>query len=194
MAHDFRLSVSAMVKRVPALRIAPSLDKVPLVTFLAGLLFVVTPSHAQAPPDWMVCTGKVPAQPDRQVAVCTALIEAGRETAANLAVVYCSRGVAHQARDKLEPAIADYDAAARIAPEGATKHLCRGYGNLARVLVDDAITEFSEAIALDPSPSRPFLARGRAYRARATSLGQWRTTTRRSAATQTMRLLSTTAA
>ena len=62
--------------------------------------------------------------------------------------------------------IADYEAAARIAPEGATKHLCRGYGNLARALVDDAITEFNEAIALDPSSSRPFLARGRAYRAK----------------------------
>jgi hypothetical protein len=52
----------------------------------------------------MVCTGKVFVQPDRQVTACAALIEAGRETAANLAVVYCSRGVAYQARDKLEPA------------------------------------------------------------------------------------------
>ena len=30
--------------------------------------------------------------------------------AANLAVVYCARGVAHQARDMIEPAIADDDA------------------------------------------------------------------------------------
>jgi len=100
-----------MFKRVPSLRIAPSLDKAPLVTFLAGLLFMVTPSDAQAPPDWMVCTGKVPVQPDRQVAACTALIEAGRETAANLAVVYCARGVALQARDMIGPAITDYDGA-----------------------------------------------------------------------------------
>ena len=114
----------------------------------------------------MVCTGKVQvAQPDQQVAACTAIIEAGQETPTNMAVAYCARGVAFHARDQLNRAIADYDESVRIGPKSPTGYRCRGYGNFARGALDEAISDFNEAIALDPN-SASFLARGRAYRAK----------------------------
>src|SRR5215469_15724413 len=87
------------------------------VKFLAGALLFVTPVAAEVSQDWMVCSGKLPAaRPDQRVAACTAVIAAGGETPTNLAVAYCSRGVAHHARDQLDRAIADYNEAVRIAP------------------------------------------------------------------------------
>jgi tetratricopeptide (TPR) repeat protein len=134
--------------------------------FLAGGLLVITPASAQMSPDWMVCTGKVQAaQPDQQVAACTAIIETGQETSTNMAVAYCARGVAFHARDQLERAIADYDESVRIGPKSPGGYRCRGYGNFARGALDEAISDFNEAIALDPS-SASLLARGRAYRAK----------------------------
>jgi hypothetical protein len=68
---------------------------------LAGALLIITPANAQMSRDWMVCTGKVQAaQPDQQVAACTAIIEAGQETPTNMAVAYCARGVAFDARSR----------------------------------------------------------------------------------------------
>jgi hypothetical protein len=89
------------------------------MTYLVVTLFIVTPAaDAQISPDWIVCSGKAPAaQPDKRVAACTAIIEAGAETPTNLAAAYCSRGVAYQARDQLDRAIADYNESVRIAPK-----------------------------------------------------------------------------
>jgi tetratricopeptide (TPR) repeat protein len=134
--------------------------------FLAGALLIITPANAQMSRDWMVCTGKVQAaQPDQQVAACTAIIEAGQETPTNMAVAYCARGVAFDARDQFNRAIADYDESVRIGPKSPTGYRCRGYGNIARGALEEAISDFNEAIALDPD-SASFLARGRAYRAK----------------------------
>jgi len=137
------------------------------IATLVGALFVVTPAVADVSRDRMVCSGEVPAaQPDQRVAACTAVIDAGGETPTNLAVAYCARGVAYQARDHLDRAIADYNESVRIAPMSAASYRCRGFGNLARGAVDDAITDFNEAIALDPGAASSFLSRGPAYRAK----------------------------
>ena len=117
----------------------------------AGALLIMTPANAQMSRDWRVCTGKVQAaQPDQQVAACTAIIEAGQETPTNMAVAYCARGVAFHARDQLNRAIADYDesvmrngvkmgprfkltehqrglAAKRLAAGESTRHIARDF-------------------------------------------------------------------
>ena len=138
-----------------------------VVTTKVLVALLMGSAAAQVSRDWMVCTGKLPAAPpDESVAACTAIIEARTETPANLAVAYCSRGVAHHARDRLDRALLDYQEAVRIAPKSPTGYLCGGYANLARGTLDDAIADFNEAIARQPQSSSTFIGRGRAYRAK----------------------------
>src|SRR5262245_7477598 len=100
-------------------------------TVVAVALFV-TLDAAEMSTDWAVCSGTVSVQPDQRVSACTAVIETVGGTPESLAIAYCSRGVAYHARNQLGPAIADYNEAVRIAPNGANGYLCRGFGSLAR--------------------------------------------------------------
>ena len=78
-------------------------------------------------------------------------------------MAFNNRGVAY--RDKGDPdrAIADYDAAIRIAPKFAVafSNRCNVYG--ARGDNDRAIADCSEAIRLDPKSTLAYLARGCFY-------------------------------
>jgi hypothetical protein len=123
--------------------------------FLVGALFVVTPADAQVSRHWMVCSGQVhTAQPDHRVAACTAVIEAGGETPTNLALAYCDRGVAYQARDQIDRAIADYNSE-------LFRRVLRAIGAADLAIWHGALSTTRSLISMKPShsirgPHRPF--------------------------------------
>jgi tetratricopeptide (TPR) repeat protein len=56
---------------------------------------------------------------DSRIAACTALIEAGKKTPANLAVTYNDRGAAYDRKHQYDRALQDFDQAIRLDPKDA---------------------------------------------------------------------------
>ena len=79
---------------------------------------------------------------------------------------FCNRGIARQAKDDLNGAIADYDEAIRLQPEDAINRNIRGSVRKAKGDLDGAIADYSEAIRLKPGFGEAFDNRGTARRAK----------------------------
>src|SRR3954467_1575813 len=78
------------------------------------------------------CTGQAGVTPDVQAQACTALIDSGRFTRQNLAILHSNRGIALGKSGHYDAAIADFDAALRINPNHVRAYLNRGNANFAR--------------------------------------------------------------
>src|SRR4029079_17337682 len=94
--------------------------------------------------------GQAGRPPDTQAAACTALIDSGRYSRQNLAILHSNRGIAHGKAGDYDRAIADFDAALRINPNHVRPYLNRGNANFARGDYDRAIADFGHAIRLEP--------------------------------------------
>src|ERR1039458_6805669 len=57
--------------------------------------------------------------PDTSIAGCTALIQAGQETTADLATVYFDRGIAYRDKKEYDLALQDLDEALKLKPDFA---------------------------------------------------------------------------
>jgi len=79
---------------------------------------------------------------------------------------FCNRGIARQAKDDLNGAIADYDEAIRLQPEDAINRNNRGSVRKAKGDLDGAIADYSEAIRLKPDYGDAFFNRGVARKAK----------------------------
>ena len=96
---------------------------------------------------------------------CTAVIDSGRASARVLAEALVNRGDAFRLRrNDIDRALADYDAAIRVAPDFARAFVSRGFVHLfARPQLDRAIGDFSEAISIDPDSALALYYRGVAW-------------------------------
>jgi tetratricopeptide (TPR) repeat protein len=85
--------------------------------FFAAAIFLVVfsdPASAQSRnQSWALCEA---GDPDRGIAACTALIDSGSESAANLAIAYANRGISYSDKGDFARAIADYEQAIKLKP------------------------------------------------------------------------------
>ena len=112
------------------------------------------------------CTGQAGVTPPAQVAACTALIDSGRFTRQNLAILHSNRGIAHGKAGDYERAMADFDAALRVNPNHLRAFVNRGNANFARRDYDRAIDDFAQAIRLEPKNATIVMSRATAYEAK----------------------------
>ncbi len=109
------------------------------------------------------CGGRNGGAPEARIAGCTALIDSGDESAADLVSDYVNRGNARADRQDLDQAIADYGEALARNPRHATAYYDRGSAWRLKGDYDKAIADYDRAIALDPRYEDAFVNRGVAY-------------------------------
>ncbi|MGD1017360.1 MAG: tetratricopeptide repeat protein [Roseiarcus sp.] len=132
-------------------------------TILIGLALTLAalPAAAQTrEQNWAKCKG---VDPDLNVSGCTALIQSGRETAADLAVAYRNRGSGYGALALLDESIADETKAIALRPDYAEAYQSRGSAYADKGLADQAIADYTKAIALKPDFADAYSDRGGVY-------------------------------
>ncbi len=80
--------------------------------------------------------------------------------------MYKGRGNAKYAKQDLDGAIADYDRAIALNPNGADAYYNRGLAKRTKQDLDGAIADFDRAIALNPNDPDAYYNRGNAKRAK----------------------------
>jgi tetratricopeptide (TPR) repeat protein len=134
-----------------------------LSTMVLALGLMAAAALAQTFKAWN-CTGNSDVPWDEQIVGCTNAIKAfaGRDLAAALN----NRGIAYQAKDALDRAIGDYNAAIQHDPKSAAAFNNRGISYQGKGEFDRAIGDYNEAIRLDPKYAAAFNNRASAYRAK----------------------------
>jgi len=105
-------------------------------------------------------------EPDTRIAACTALIEAGHNTAENLSTFYTNRGTAYNSHRDYARAIEDHNEAIRVSPNNATAYYNRGAAYYNKGDYDLAIRDYNEAIRLKPDFAFAYVGRGGTYAAK----------------------------
>ncbi len=132
--------------------------KVPIALVL---MLVALPAWAQTRAESLArCESR---DTDLVIAGCTALIQSGQETGANLAVAYNNRGIAYDDKDLLDQAIADYTKAIALKPDYFSPYNNRAVSYGKKGLPDMAIADLNKAIAISPADSGAYVTRGIAY-------------------------------
>ena len=106
--------------------------------------------QASAVPTSSAAPDRPASRPTFRPQACTSLIDSGRYTRQNLAILHSNRGIAYGKGGDYDRAIADFDAALRINPNHMRAYLNRGNANFARRDYDRAIADFGQAIRLEP--------------------------------------------
>jgi len=135
------------------------------VSFLSalGVLSSLAASAAaqDTPQNWQACFGSKPTYSlTQQVAGCTAAINAGTATPANLATAFNNRGVTYAAQKDYVRAIADYDQAIRLEPHEAVFFENRGLAELKLKRLQSAFADYNTAIRLDGKSAYGYYGRG----------------------------------
>ncbi len=101
--------------------------------------------------------------PDLAIGACTAIIQSGQETSANLAIAFNNRGAAYNDKGEYDRAIQDLDQAIRLNPNYAMAFNNRGIAYDGKKEYDHAIRDYDQAIRLNPNLAQAFNNRGAAY-------------------------------
>jgi len=128
-----------------------------LVCLLAGRLYAEPGSGDH------LCHSTALTTPAAALQSCSAAIGAGDRSNAELARLYNSRGIAHQALQDLALALQDYDQALRLDPRYSDAFGNRGTVYHAKGIYDRAIQDYSAAIRLNPRAQVAFRSRGIAH-------------------------------
>src|SRR5207244_11042296 len=90
-----------------------------------------------------------------------AIAQPGRSKA-ELASAHSQRGYAYFARGHIDPAIADYNAAIKLAPNDGHVYGLRGWAEFIKGNLKQALADSAAAVRLDPISAVAFRNRGRA--------------------------------
>lgn len=105
-------------------------------------------------------------EPETRIAACTALIEAGHNTAESLSAYYTNRGTAYNSHRDYARAIEDHNEAIRLNPNNPTAYYNRGGTYYDKGDYDLAIRDYNDAIRLKPDYAFAYHGRGKAYSAK----------------------------
>jgi tetratricopeptide (TPR) repeat protein len=122
----------------------------PRVLIGLALLLVAMPAWS---PAWAQTREESAAQcanndADTRIKGCTALINSGQESQANLVILYTNRGVGENKKGLNDNAIADATKAISLGPDYANAYAVRGSGYRLKGLNDQAIVEYNKALEL----------------------------------------------
>ena len=97
------------------------------------------------------------------IAGCTALIDSGAETRANLAVLYSNRGDAYFQKKQFDKALSDHSKAIEINDKEALAYYRRGAVYVQMKDLDRAIADYSASIAINPQDASSYYNRAVAF-------------------------------
>lgn len=103
------------------------------------------------------------ADPEKQIAGCTRVIEDAKQPERVRAAAHYNRGNALAAKGDQDGAIADYDAAIKLNPKDSRAHNNRGTAWRDKGDAERAMADFAEAAKLDPRNSDAHYNLGNAY-------------------------------
>jgi tetratricopeptide (TPR) repeat protein len=136
----------------------------PRVLIGLALLLAAMPAWAQTREENAALCAKTDA--DTRIKGCTALINSGQESPANLAVAYNNRGIGENKKGRYDEAIADATRAIALTPDSPNAYAIRGSSYRLKGLNDQAIAEYTKALELKSTPAvRAIIVcdRGKAY-------------------------------
>lgn len=118
-------------------------------TFLLALILLVpAPAPAQTRDQHAKWCTSPDSSPDLRIGACTALIQAGQETPANLALVMGNRGLGYIDTNQIDKARADFDQALKIDTNCALCYAGRGRAFSALKLYDQALADGNRALSM----------------------------------------------
>ena len=132
-----------------------------LVLAFAMTLLAAFPARAD---DMASCKLTIALFREFSLQACSRIIEAGKESDSNLAIVLGRRAEIYRLGGRYPKAIADFDNIIQLQPDNAEAFANRGslYGMTGGL--DKAIADYSKAIELKPDDASYFLGRGSIYR------------------------------
>lgn len=133
------------------------------VAVFAAVALALAPAVAQTDQNARWCRGEDNAALEQTMAGCTAVIERGQDTPANIALAYSLRGGAFYYKGDLARAIADYDEAIRLDPAFARAYNNRCWARAVVGRVQDAVADCGESLRLAPNVANTLENRGFAY-------------------------------
>ena len=130
----------------------------------AAVMVMLAPAAAQVSQKWAWCVNQGGMfSADQRISGCSSLIQSGRVSGQNLAVVYHSRGLAYYDKGDDDRAIADYNEAIRLDPNFAYAYSSRGLAYDHKGDLGRADPDYNQAIRLDPKFAQAYFNRGNAY-------------------------------
>jgi tetratricopeptide (TPR) repeat protein len=130
--------------------------------FLAAAL-AIAPAAAQGDQNARWCRGEDNASLEQTMGGCTAVIDRGQDTPADIALAYSLRGGAFYYKGELARAIADYDQAIRLDPAFARAYNNRCWARAVVGRMQEAVADCDESLRLAPNVANTLENRGFAY-------------------------------
>jgi tetratricopeptide (TPR) repeat protein len=143
-----------------------------------ALALFALPAHAD---DWDGCNLKQDADPEVRISSCSAIIDAGTDTARNIAIAYYHRALAYNdkftrkailstgypflSNEDYDWVIEDYDRAIALDPKFTEAYNNRGIAYSLKNDPDRAIKDYDRALALNPKLSL-YVNRGKIHEKR----------------------------
>lgn len=129
-----------------------------LAAAVVGVMLAGSATAQTRDEQWQRCKGD---NPDLRIGACTALIQSGQETTANLAAAFHNRGIGYYDTDQFDKAIADDDQAIKLNPSSNAFYE-RGLAYWAKREYTRALQDFDEAIRLQPT-ALSYVTRGNVH-------------------------------
>jgi tetratricopeptide (TPR) repeat protein len=101
--------------------------------------------------------------PDFALAACTAMIQSGQYTTAELAAAFLQRGIVYGRKGEYDLALQDFDQVVRLKPEDPDALFDRGLTYGKKGDYDREIEDYGHAISLNPDFAEAFNNRGVVY-------------------------------
>ncbi len=123
----------------------------------------VAAAQSQRDKDWKTCESD---EDKAALDACTRLINAGKHSKKDWAVVYYNRGLSYRRLGRDDDAIADYSRAIENDPKDADIYNNRGVAYEYKGELDRALADYDRAVALNPKLATAYSNRGDVHRKR----------------------------